>query len=155
MITAWRLVREKRAADAFLGEGARLYGGRWNHRGTPVVYVADSLALAALEQFVHLGRAHALLRFVFFRVEIPDDDIAVESLPPHEIPSNWREEPPPDETKDVGTAWVRSAPSPVLRVPSVIVPIENNYLLNPRHQDSTKIRIGKPEPFSFDPRVWK
>ena len=143
MITAWRLVREKRAADAFLGEGARLYGGRWNHRGTPMVYVADSKA------------AHALLRFVFFRVEIPDDDIAVESLPPHQIPSNWREEPPPHETKDVGTAWVHSAPSPVLRVPSVIVPIENNYLLNPRHPDFTKIRIGEPEPFSFDPRVWK
>ena len=153
MITAWRLVRRRQAADAFSGEGARRYGGRWNHRGTPVVYLADSLALAALEQFVHLGHAYAGLRFVFFHVAIPDE--AVESVGPGDLPPNWRTEPPPEETKDLGTAWTRRSRAAVLKVPSAIVPVEVNYVLNPLHPDAQRLRRSPPESFHFDPRMWK
>jgi len=154
VITAWRIVKKRQAANAFSGEGARLYGGRWNRRGTPVVYAADSLALAALEQFVHLAGRHVAIRFVSFRVEIPVG-LAVEILGAGEIPRNWRQEPPPDETKDIGSAWAKRATSAVLRVPSVIVPVEHDYVLNSFHQDFARIQVSNPEPFGFDPRLWK
>jgi RES domain-containing protein len=150
---AWRIVKASRSRDAFSGEGARRYGGRWNHAGTAVVYLADSPALAALEQFVHLGRAHATLSFVAFPVHIPDELIAV--FDPRRLPANWRELPAPPETKEIGTGWVVSASSAVLKIPSVLVPVEHNYVLNPAHPDFDRIEIGKPEPFSFDPRMWK
>jgi RES domain-containing protein len=153
LITAWRLVNRRRVGDAFTGDGARRYGGRWNRRGTPVVYLADSLALAALEYFVHLGREAARLRFVYFRVAIPDD--ALEVLRPDDLPTNWRAEPPPRETMDLGSAWTRRARAAVLRVPSALVPVEFNYVLNPLHPDSRRVRHARPEPFHFDPRMWK
>ncbi|MCP4603121.1 MAG: RES family NAD+ phosphorylase [Proteobacteria bacterium] len=153
MIIAWRLVKKKRARDAFSGEGARRYGGRWNHPGTSVVYVADSLALAALEQFVHLGRAHAAFSFVFFRVQIPNELVA--SIPKKELPKNWREEPPTEDTMRIGTEWVSDNLSAVLRVPSTIVPIESNLVLSTSHANFSEIHWSKPKPFTFDPRLWK
>lgn len=154
MIRAWRIVKARHAGDAFLGEGARLAGGRWNNRGTAVVYASDSLALAALELFIHLGKARFALSFVSFRIEIPDD-VRVESIPVEELPANWRDEPPPDATKDLGTRWPKAGTSVVLRVPSVLVPEEFNFLLNPSHPEFRDIRIGSPEPFTFDPRMQK
>lgn len=154
MIRAWRIVKARHAGDAFSGEGARLAGGRWNHRGTTVVYASDSLALAALELFVHLGKARSALSFVFFRIEIPDN-VRVESISVDGLPANWRDQPPPDATKDLGTRWVKAGKSAVLRVPSVLVPVESNHLLNPVHPEFRSIRIGAPEPFAFDPRMGK
>lgn len=153
MIRAWRLVKARHAKDAFSGEGARLYGGRWNEKGTAVVYVGGSLALAALEQFVHLGPEHARLRFLAFPVDIPED--AVERADETALPSNWRAEPPAAETQALGTAWARAGRRAALRVPSVIVPVEHNYVLSPSHPGFGRIRIGAPQPFSFDPRMWK
>jgi RES domain-containing protein len=150
---AWRLVRAAHQATAFDGEGARMAGGRWNHRGTALVYVADSLALAALEAFVHLQRAAAKIPHVSFRVEIPDDVITGITL--HGLPRNWRAEPPPDATKRIGTDWVAAATSAVLRVPSVLVPTESNFLLNPAHPGFERLVISPPVTFSFDSRMWK
>lgn len=154
MIVAWRLVKERQAAKAFTGEGARLYGGRWNHVGTPVVYAGQSLSLCALELFVHLGPGDVRLRFAYFRLEIPDR-LVVESFRGEALPPDWRSEPAPDSTRDLGTRWAESGRSTVFRVPSVIVPIEDNYVLNPHHPDFRRIRIFPPEPFGFDPRMWK
>ena len=153
MIVAWRLIKAKRQATAFDGEGARQAGGRWNHQGTAVVYVSGSLALAALEAFVHLMRAASVIPHVTFRVEIPEN--IVTELQQKDLPRNWRSEPPPDITKQIGTDWVAAAASAVLRIPSVIVPVEHNFVLNPVHPDFKKLNISKPEPFSFDPRMWK
>jgi len=154
VIRAWRIVKARHAGDVFSGEGARLAGGRWNHRGTTVVYASDSLALAALELFVHLGKARSALSFVFFRIEIPDD-VQVESISVDGLSANWRDQPPPDATKNLGTRWFKAGKSAVLRVPSVLVPVESNYLLNPVHPEFLSIRIGAPEPFAFDPRMGK
>ena len=150
MIIAWRIVKSNHAKTAFSGEGARIYGGRWNHKGTSLVYLGGSLALASLELFVHLGKAGANLPFVSFRVEIPKKLIA--DLP--NLPRNWRQQPPPRSTKDAGTAWADQGKRPVLKVPSVLVPREHNYMLNVRHPNFGKIAIDSPEPFSFDPRMW-
>ena len=101
-LTAWRLVKAKYAASAFDGEGARRFGGRWNEPGTALVYLGGSLALAALEVFVHLSARDTRLRFVAIPVTIPDS-VVIERLALNELPRHWRQEPPPDATKQLGT----------------------------------------------------
>jgi RES domain-containing protein len=152
VIQAWRLVKSKHAATAFTGFGARLAGGRWNHRGTPVVYISGTLSLAVLELFVHLERrSRTTLALVTFPVRIPPHLVSA----PETLPRDWRAEPPPRQTKDLGTAWVAAGTSCVLEMPSVVVPQERNFMLNPGHPDFQQIEIGDPEPFSLDPRMWK
>jgi RES domain-containing protein len=154
MIIAWRLVHAMLAADAFSGEGARTNGGRWNHEGTPVVYVSGSISLAALELFVHLGEESRDAKYVCFEVRIPED-VKVERLTGRNLPGDWRSDRIPVSTRNCGTKWARELTTAVLRVPSVVVPMEFNYVLNPVHPDFTKLQIGKAQPFSFDRRMWK
>lgn len=152
MTVGWRIVKRKHARSAFDGEGARRFGGRWNPRGARAFYLADSLALAALELYVHVGRAGASLQLVSFRVAFPDG-VAVETLAPEELPANWRAEPPPEETKELGGRWLAGGRAVALRVPSVIVPREANFVVNPVHPDFARLAIDPPERFSFDPRM--
>jgi RES domain-containing protein len=154
MTIAWRLVKERHIEDAFSGEGASVYGGRWNHVRYRVVYVSEHLSLAILEQFVHISSEERDIRFAYIRIEIPDK-IQIENIKPDELPRNWREEPSPNSTKEIGTNWVIRSRSAILRIPSVIIPIEYNFALNPLHADFRYIKIGRPELFSFDPRMWK
>ena len=153
MIQVWRLVKKRRAAEAFNGEGAKAYGGRWNHPGTAAVYLADSLALAALEIFVHTGAAHRGMHFVAIAVDLPDG-VRIDELEAS-LPTDWRDEPPPGSTKGLGTTWLKSLSAPLLRVPSAIVPVEHNLVLNPLHPDAQRLAIQAPVPFSFDSRMWK
>ena len=150
----WRITTARHAARAFDGEGARLYGGRWNHSGTPLVYTSWALSLCALEYFVHLEPAMAPRDLVAIQAEIPSD-LRIESLEASDLPSDWRTYPAPDSLKDLGTAWVRGNKAVALSVPSVIIPHERNLLLNPAHPDFARIRIHPAEPFAFDPRMWK
>lgn len=154
MRKAWRLVRQSLLNDAFSGEGARLAGGRWNHRDAAVVYTSGTLALAALEVFVHLTTRDVKFSLFSVPVEIPDS-VALEAVSQKDLPSDWREEPPPDSTKDIGTDWYQRGKTAVLKVPSVIIPEEINYIINPAHKDFKHIKIGKPQPFYLDPRMWK
>ena len=155
-MNAWRLVRKRRLPDAFTGEGARLGGGRWNHVGTPVVYVSETLSLAALELFIHFTRKDIKLSksLLAVPVEIPDGlkliEVSVKSLS-----SDWRVSPPSNSTKDIGTEWAQKGSSPVLRVPSAVIPDEYSLLLNPKHSDFVKVKIGKPQSFRLDERLWK
>ena len=150
MRTAWRIVKEKHAATAFDGEGARLNGGRWNSKGTRVIYTSGSMALAALELLVHLNPP-VTFRHVIVRVSIPDD--LVETLPPVALPESWAKYPAPAATQLIGDRWAREGRSAVLELPSAIIPRESNFLLNPEHPDFGSIEIGEPERFSFDPRL--
>lgn len=154
MIVAWRLTKARRAAAAFDGEGARLEGGRWNPKGLPAVYLSDHPALAALEAFVHLKGAATGIAFAMFRVEIPAQ-VPVLELAVADLPAGWREEPPARQTMAIGEKWIREGKAAVLKVPSVLVPAAANFILNPRHSQAPKIRIGPSEKFSFDPRMWK
>lgn len=154
MIIAWRLIKKSREAEAFSGEGARLYGGRWNHRRTAVVYLSDSLSLAALEVFVHLGPSYRGMIFAPFHIEIPDK-LSVDSLARDKLPKNWRGEPPSDTCKDIGTDWVKGGTSAVLEIPSVIIPVQKNYVINISHPDYSLFQIVREDDFSFDPRMWK
>jgi RES domain-containing protein len=150
-LSAWRIVQERHAAEAFSGEGARLYGGRWNSPGIPMIYTAQSRALAALEMLVHLDSPLLLRSFLLF--EVTFDDAAVMEINPTDLPANWRDEPVPPGTQAIGDAWAAKAATPILRVPSVLIPQEGNFLLNPRHPEMSKVQFGKPEQFAFDPRL--
>lgn len=154
MIVAWRLTKARRAAAAFDGEGARLEGGRWNPKGFPAVYLSDHPALAALEAFVHLKDAATRIEFVMFRVEIPAQ-VPVVEMTAADLPAGWRDEPPGRETMAIGEKWIREGKAAILKVPSVLVPAAANLVLNPRHPEAQKVRIGPAEKFRFDPRMWK
>ncbi|MEM1041775.1 MAG: RES family NAD+ phosphorylase [Bacteroidota bacterium] len=153
MTVAWRVVKEAYARSAFDGEGARRSGGRFNSRGTAVVYAADSLALALLEVAVHLPSYHGLRGRVGFQLGIPDG--SVEVLSEDDLPADWQATPPARAAQLLGDAWVAEARSAVFRVPSVIVPHAYNYVLNPAHPDFGRVEIGAPEPVPIDPRLMK
>jgi RES domain-containing protein len=150
MPEAWRIVKHKYAATAFSGEGAARNGGRWNSRGVAVVYTSGAKSLAALESLVHLNPP-VFFKYVVFRITF--DDALVESIAAKSLSSDWRDEPPPQASKAIGDAWVRTARSVVLALPSAIIPGELNYLLTPAHPDFKRISIGKPQEFTFDPRL--
>ena len=147
---AWRIVKERHSSNAFDGEGARLYGGRWNSRGNRMVYASATLSLAALESLVHLVPPISF-RFVAFRLEF--DEALVETLPLSALPSDWTEEPPSRATQDLGDRWIRESRSVVLEVPSVLIPGESNYLINPGHPEFRSLGIGPAEAFPFNPRL--
>ena len=148
-LTLWRLTKARYAASAFDGEGARLYGGRWNSPGRAVVYLAGSLALAALEILVHVKSQSELEGYVKIRVEVPKDLVATVAA----LPENWQQGRAPDETKAIGDRWLGAGETPLLRVPSVVIPEEYSYLLNPQHPKFSEITVDEAEPFSFDPRL--
>ena len=148
MTTAWRLVAQARAATAFDGEGSYRYGNRWNHRGTRVVYLAATTSLAALEVLVHAGSPRHLTPFLAFRVTFAERLIHDLSR----LPDDWRQSPAPNSTKDMGTSWTESAVSAVLRVPSVTVPWEFNYVVSVDHPDFSSLVVADPAPFRFDLR---
>lgn len=155
MIRAWRIDKAGRSrADSFSGEGGRRVEGRWHNRGQAVVYAASRLSLAALEKFVQLGADGIGLGFVSYEVVIPAS-VQLAELKRSDLPPDWRAQPSPPSTRALGDGWLRGRRGAVLVVPSVVIPEENNLLLNPAHPDFAKIRIGAPRAFSFDPRMWK
>ncbi|MGZ5063226.1 MAG: RES family NAD+ phosphorylase [Usitatibacter sp.] len=148
---AFRIVKKRLALTAFSGEGARAYGGRWNHPGIPMVYAAQTRALAALESLAHFGGAERRMAFVTFAIEIPDKlAILVDAA---DLPRDWRRDEPGASTQRLGSEWQRSGRSAALVVPSVLVPQEFCVLLNPEHPDTDRILVSYPEPFEFDARL--
>jgi RES domain-containing protein len=91
--------------------------------------------------------------FKYVAIPIEFDEALVETFATSDLPTDWNEEPPPPSTAEIGDRWVKESRSAVLELPSVIIPAEPNYLLNPAHSGFKRIRIGKPTPFSFDPRL--
>jgi RES domain-containing protein len=152
-VTAWRLVRPAHAApdDAFSGEGARLYGGRWNSAGVRMVYLSSTLSLAALETLAHAEPRALAHDWVTYAVEIPED-LALE-LRIEDLPADWRDMPTSTGTRRSGDAWAAANASVALSVPSAIVPVERNWLLNPAHPEFGRLAIPEPQTFRFDARV--
>ena len=144
----WRLCRRRYAA--LDGEGARLVGGRWSPPGVPAVYLAESISLAALECLVHFEPGTAPTDYVAIGVEF--DEALVEALGTQGLPSGWRDDPPL-ASQGFGARWLVEQRSTVLAVPSVIVPMETNYVLNPRHPEFDAITARDPVDFHFDQRL--
>jgi len=147
-IRAYRILKGKFVGSAFSGEGARLYGGRWNSTGVAVVYTSSAVSLAVLEWRAHLTRWPSPASVI---IEIAFDASLIWSPP--RLPASWRRWPYPKTSAAVGDNWVRSGRSAVLKLPSAVVPSEFNYLLNPAHPDFGRISIGKPQVFKADPRL--
>ncbi len=140
---AWRLCREPFADLS--GQGAALFGGRWNSPGRPLVYAASTAALAVLEVRVHLDLPPELLPEDYRLLTIDLDGLAVEVLG----------DALPADPCAFGDAWLAAGRTAVLQVPSAIVPESPNLLLNPRHPDARAARILAQRPFAFDSRQWR
>ena len=152
MIPAFRLCKTRYVPTAFQGDGARLYGGRWNSPGRPVIYTAASLSLATLEVMVHLEDQTALAHlFSWIPIRIPEKTI--ETIDVADLPSGWLSDEIGAASRNIGDRWLHEQRSATLAVPSVVTPGEWNYLLNPAHSDFAKIKIGEPTAFRPDPRL--
>ncbi len=152
MLKVWRLVTARYADSAFSGEGARLYGGRWNRKGVPMVYTAGSQSLALLEMLVQDDPLRA--RYVAIAADIPDQ-VAIARLAEDELPADWRELGAREGLQELGSAWARGLSTAVLAVPSAVLPAEANYLLNPLHPAFGQIEIGDAQPFFTDLRLFR
>jgi len=155
-VSLWRIATDTPdyTADDLSGAGARATGGRWNVRGTPMLYTSSSRALACLETVVHLGGGVALpLNRYLVRIDVPgavweacvrfegDRHVGWDALPAGRVSIAW------------GTAWAAEGGSLLAQVPSVIVPEEHNLLINPAHPQAPLLRVTKLRRWSYDPRA--
>jgi RES domain-containing protein len=150
-VVGWRIVKAKHAKSAFSGEGARIFEGRWNSAGVRVVYCSENLALAALEIVVHTQPVTIRDKFRAFRVTW--DEALMAAIDAKKLPKGWNAQPPGPISKNIGDEWIRSGRSAVLSLPSIIVPLERTFLLNPKHRDFAKIKIKDAGHFALDPRL--
>ena len=153
-MVGYRLVRKARASEAFSGEGARRYGGRWNPKNIPAVYGSEHLSLAVLEFRVNQATYDPQDGYVYFLFEF--DGALVEAVT--DPPEGSRERFSPDGSKTAAQAfgedWFLENRSAVLSVPSAVLETERNFVLNTRHPDFSKIRIGPELKLNLDPRLW-
>lgn len=152
-ITAWRITRKKYVTEAFTGEGAKLFGGRWNPPGYAVVYLAQNLSLAILELMVHLDEDADIGTYTAIPVRF--DSAFVHVLEQDKLPENWSSLPISGQSQMVGKQWLEDKQSLLLQVPSSVVPSESNFLVNPLHPDVSQLEIGSPQPLHIDNRISK
>jgi RES domain-containing protein len=150
LLRVFRICKSKLAATAFSGEGARLEGGRWNDKGTRLVYCSSSVSLAMLEL---LANTPALpVGMVSLELTLPDD-VAVDTWSVKDLPPRWNAFPAPATLKARGSAWVASGRTVALWVPSAVVPGEANLLINPQHADFGRCHVAAPKSITFDSRL--
>lgn len=153
MLTVYRTVKDKYAHEPLATEGARLFGGRWNPKGFPLLYTTSSPALALVESLVHQPQVKydKLPKLLLFTLEVPDDTIVYS---PEKLPDYWNDENY-QRTEWILHDWLSSPTTLVAAVPSVVVPMSYNYLLHPAHPRFSEIRVVKQEPFPIERRLWR
>ena len=147
----YRIARTEHIRD-LTGTGARLYGGRWNHSGTALIYASETRSLATVEFLVHVSPPHAPTDLSMATIEIPDD-LVPEEVAASSLPRNWRDFPAPLELAELGTSWARAHRNLLLRVPSAVVEHEYNILINPSHADMSRVALVKVESYTLDKRL--
>ena len=147
----YRIANKKYGAD-LSGVGAAMFGGRWNKKGTQVLYTGESVEIALLEIVVNTPPM-LVPNLVLVTIEIPD--VPVTELKIEDLASNWKNYPPPTILSEIGTEWVYSMKSLALKVPSCVVETAHNYILNPLHPSYTEVKTLSVDPFHFDPRLKK
>ena len=150
---AWRILKAKYATRPLSGMGAQKTGGRWNEKGTPAVYTAETLALSTLEVCVHAEWDFKHVKLVRVGIHWPES-LRVDSIKAP-LPRNWDQVPHGPDTMALGNAWILSNHAAILRVPSAIVPNSFNFILNPSHPEFKKIGTNKPDAFAWDEQMWK
>ena len=148
----WRICRAPYASEAFSGEGARRFGGRWNTRGVPMVYCSSSLALAAIELFVHLEPNLQPTDLVSIAAELPVGEPA-KTLKADELPAEWWTDDY-EPLRERGDRWIREKTSLAMLVPSAPLHSEWNVLVNPLHPRVRELSIEPAAPFIFDARMF-
>ena len=146
------MLRKPYARTPFDGEGSYQYGGRWSSPGTRLSYASEHQSLAMLEYFVHLEASDAPPDLVLASADIPDD-LSRQQIEVGTLPANWRETPAPAELARLGDEFVLTGKDCILIVPSALVPNENNWLINPLHEEFQKIKIRQTEPLTYDSRL--
>ncbi len=149
----WRICKALYAGEAFSGLGARRFGGRWNTPGVPMVYASSSLALAAIELFVHLEPNQQPDDLVSIAALLPTGEPA-QRLEPDTLPPNWWTDDF-DPLRELGDRWIREAGSLAITVPSAALRMEWNVLVNPLHPAIAQLKIEQPQPFHFDARIFR
>ena len=148
----YRITQEK-YADDFSGNGARLYGGRWNSEGLYAVYTSASRALALLETLAHVpAKMLQEKNYLLATFSLPDT-IKPEAIDKDKLTTGWDDPDTRPGTKKMGDKFLRGKSSLILMVPSVLMPEENNYLLNPLHPDLKKIKLINKRRIYFDARI--
>lgn len=145
----YRLTRSR--YSAFNGRGSLLASGRWHWAGVPVIYTAESRALAALETLVHTRKDQIPTDYVLLEIEVDDSQIA--SILEKDLPTDWRESEP-QGSRDFGDEWVRSQRSVAVSVPSIVIAQERNVLFNADHPNFNWVRVSPPQPFWWDHRLF-
>ncbi len=146
----YRLSKGKYHTD-LSGKGAEMYGGRWNSKGTPLLYTSQSRALAFAEISMHMPLGIVPKDYFLISIQIPDT-ASMQQLSETDMPVDWRSNPHSDSTQQIGDVFVSALKHQVLRVPSAVVPGDFNYLVNPLHPKANTITIADVEPFEFDSR---
>ena len=152
----YRIYRKRRRDVAFSGQGARIGGARWNLPGTPVVYACSTISLCLLEFCVHFDPTAGditQLGLEYRWADIPESSPRFETQQ-RDLPENWNQIPWPSSTQHLGSAWMRQRKYLAVSVPSVVVPMERNFLLNPAHTQFSEIQIGPPLALDIDPRLF-
>jgi RES domain-containing protein len=135
------------------GNGAKKLGGRWNSKGFPMVYCCGTISLCTLELAAHSGGLSQLKTLAITCIEI-DNSLSLKPISIQHLPHGWQEVPATFGSKEYGNKWIVSNKSPVIAVPSAIVPREYIFLLNPIHPEFDKlVKVKWVEPFNLDPRI--
>ena len=149
----WRICRARFADGAFSGEGAQRFGGRWNSPGVPMVYASSSLALAAIELFVHLEPNLQPDDLVSIAATLPAGEPA-QRMKPDELPVGWWADDF-EPLRAIGDKWIREKSSLAIEVPSAALRTEWNVLVNPLHSAMAEIKVEEPQAFRFDARMFR
>jgi RES domain-containing protein len=150
-VVVYRIAGKKFIKD-LSGNGARSYGGRWNHKGVGIIYTSENRALATLECLVHVPLSIIPTNLSIASLEIPDDIIPKE-ISTSDLPVNWRHYPAPLELAEIGTQLTLANNTLLLRVPSAVVDQEFNILINPSHPDIQRVTISDIDDYRFDDRL--
>lgn len=146
----WRVCRE--AHQALDGEGARLYGGRWNPEGVAVVYASSTLALAALEYLIHVDVEDVPADLIAMQLDVPADAGTVR-VAVADLPADWYRLPEHPACVALGDAWIAANEALLMRVPSAVVPEETNVLIAPSHARADDVTVAATRAFAYDPRL--
>lgn len=147
----WRICRAS-DSDKLSGIGGLYVSGRWHHRGTRILYTSSTPSLAAMELLVHLDPTQAPAGLSLLEVNVPDD-LVIEICDAPKLIANWQDFPFPKELQDFGSNWLMECRTAILSVPSAVMSMEVNYLINPEHKDSSRIRVTHEYPFAYDHRL--
>ncbi|WP_103071367.1 RES family NAD+ phosphorylase [Aquimarina sediminis] len=148
----YRIAKQKYIKD-LTGIGAKTVGGRWNPKGVAVLYTSTTAALSTLEVLAHLPAAYFPDDMALATITVPDELITTIDI--KKVPDNWNKIPVPIEVQNYAMHWIIEEKYLGLMVPSIIIPMEQNLLVNPLHPEFHQVKLLNIEPFSFDTRLLK